>query len=105
MKIFVTRKIPEPGLEILRKKHEVVVFLHDRIPTKEEIIEGLKDKDGLLCLLSDPIDSDVINSEPKLKVIASYAVGYDNIDVKAATQKDLFIKATSIAISKAWRAL
>jgi len=94
MKIFVTRKIPEPGLEILRKKHEIVVFLHDRIPTKEEIIEGLKDKDGLLCLLSDPIDSDVINSEPKLKVIASYAVGYDNIDVKAATQKGVPVSNT-----------
>ncbi len=60
MKIFVTRKIPEPGLEILRKKHEIEVFPYDRIPTKEEIINGLKGKDGLLCLLSDPIDSDVM---------------------------------------------
>ena len=94
MKIFVTRKIPEPGLEILRKKHEIVVFPYDRIPTKEEIIKGLDDKDGLLCLLSDPIDSDVINSEPKLKMIASYAVGYDNIDVKAATQKGVPVSNT-----------
>ena len=94
MKVFVTRKIPESGLDILRKKHEIEVFPHDRIPTKEEIIDGLKGKDGLLCLLSDPIDEEVINSEPKLKMIASYAVGYDNIDVKAATKRKIPVSNT-----------
>jgi len=94
MKIFVTRKIPEPGLELLRKEHKIEVFPYDRIPTKEEIIKRLKDKEGLLCLLSDPIDSDVINSEPKLKMIASYAVGYDNIDVKAATKRGIPVSNT-----------
>jgi len=94
MKIFVTRKIPEPGLELLRKEYEMEVFPHDRIPTKKEIIKGLKGKDGLLCLLSDPIDEEVINSEPKLKMIASYAVGYDNIDVKAATKRGIPVSNT-----------
>ncbi|MCK4366219.1 MAG: D-glycerate dehydrogenase, partial [Thermoplasmatales archaeon] len=94
MKIFVTRKIPEPGLEILRTEHEIEVFPHDRIPTKKEIIKGLKDKDGLLCLLSDPIDSDVIKSEPKLKMIASYAVGHDNIDIKTATKRGIPVSNT-----------
>jgi glyoxylate reductase len=94
MKIFVTRKIPEPGLEILRKEHEVVVFPHDRVPTKKEIIDGLKGKDGLLCLLSDPIDEEVVNSEPNLKMIASYAVGYDNIDVNAATKRGIPVSNT-----------
>jgi len=94
MKIFVTRKIPEPGLELLRKEHEIEVFSYDRVPTKEEIIKGLKGKDGLLCLLSDPIDSEVINSEPKLRMIANYAVGYDNIDVKTATNKKIPVSNT-----------
>jgi lactate dehydrogenase-like 2-hydroxyacid dehydrogenase len=94
MKIFVTRKIPEPGLDILRKDHEIEVFPHDRVPIKEEIINGLKGKDGLLCLLSDPIDADVINSEPKLKMIANYAVGYDNIDVNAATKRKIPVSNT-----------
>lgn len=94
MKIFVTRKIPESGFEILRKEHEIQVFPYDRIPTKKEIIKGLKGKDGLLCLLSDPIDSDVINSEPRLKMIASYAVGYDNIDVEAATRRGIPVSNT-----------
>lgn len=94
MKIFITREIPEPGLKLLRKKHEIDVFVHDRIPTKKEIINGLKGKDGLLCLLSDPIDKDVIKSEPKLKMIANYAVGYDNIDLQAATEKKIPVSNT-----------
>ncbi len=94
MKIFVTRNIPEPGLKILRKDHDVKVFFYDRVPTKKEIINGLAGKDGLLCLLSDPIDSDVISSEPNLKMIASYAVGYDNIDVKEATARKIPVSNT-----------
>jgi len=94
MKIFVTRKIPEVGLELLKKEHEVDVYPYDRIPTKEEIIRGLKGKDGLLCLLSDPIDEEVINSNPDLKMIANYAVGYDNIDLKAATKRGIPVSNT-----------
>jgi glyoxylate reductase len=94
MKIFVTRKIPEPGLKLLRKNHELEINPHNRVLTKQEIIKGLKGKDGLLCLLTDQIDSDVIKSEPKLKMIASYAVGYDNIDVKTATKLKIPVSNT-----------
>jgi glyoxylate reductase len=94
MKIFVTRKIPEPGLDLLRKEHEIEVYPYDRVPTKEEIIKGLKGKDGLICLLSVPIDEEIINSNPNLKMIANYAVGYDNIDVKAATKRGIPVSNT-----------
>jgi len=94
LKIFITRKIPKPGLDILRKNYEIEVFPYDRVPTKKEILDGLKGKDGLLCLLSDPIDAEVINSEPKLKMIANYAVGYDNIDVNAATKRKIPVSNT-----------
>ena len=94
MNIFVTRKIPEPGLDLLRKEFEVEINPYDRVLSKEEIIRGVQGKDGLLCLLTDPIDKDVIFSEPKLKMIASYAVGYDNIDVKAASEKGIPVSNT-----------
>jgi len=94
MKIFVTRKIPQQGLELLRKHHSIEVNPHNRVLTKKEIIKGLKDKDGLLCLLTDPIDEEVINSEPKLKMIASYAVGYNNIDLKVATKRKIPVSNT-----------
>ncbi len=101
MKIFVTRKIPEPGLKLLKKHHEIELNPHDRVLTKEEIIQGLKDKDGLLCLLTDPIDEEVINSEPKLKIIASYAVGYNNIDVEAATKRGIPVSNTPGVLTNA----
>lgn len=94
MKIFVTRKIPEPGLDLLRKEHEININPYNRVLNKNEIIKGLKVKDGLLCLLTDQIDEEVIASEPHLKMIASYAVGYDNIDVKAATKRGIPISNT-----------
>ncbi|MCX6666720.1 MAG: D-glycerate dehydrogenase [Euryarchaeota archaeon] len=94
MKVFVTRKIPTPGLDLLRKEFTITVNPYDHVLTKEEIIKGLKGKNGLLCLLTDPIDRDVIYSEPKLKMIASYAVGYDNIDVKAATKRGIPVSNT-----------
>jgi len=94
MKVFVTRKIPKPGLDLLQKKFTITVNSTDRVLTKKEIINGIKDCDGLLCLLTDPIDRDVIYAEPKLKMIASYAVGYDNIDISAATKRGIPVSNT-----------
>ncbi len=94
MKIFVTRKIPEPGLDFLRKYHEIEVNPQDRVLSKQEIIQGLKGKDGLLCLLTDIIDKEIIESEPNLKMIANYAVGYNNIDVKTATKHKIPVSNT-----------
>ena len=94
MKIFITRKIPEPGLELLRKYHNIKLNRYDRVLTKKEIIQGLRGKDGLLCLLTDQIDEEIITCEPKLKMIANYAVGFDNIDVKAATMRKIPVSNT-----------
>jgi len=94
MKIFVTRKIPQPGLDLLQRELELEINPENRVLTKEEIIKGMQGKDGLLCLLTDSIDKDVVFSEPKLKMIASYAVGYNNIDIKAATEKGIPVSNT-----------
>jgi len=94
MKVFVTRKIPQPGIDLLKKEFSIDINPYDRVLTKEEIIEGIKGKEGLLCLLTDPIDKDVINAEPKLKMITNYAVGYNNIDVKAATERGIPVSNT-----------
>ncbi len=94
MKIFVTRTIPKPGLDLLRKEFTITVNSDDRVLTKEEIIYSIKGNDGLLCLLTDQIDREVIYTEPKLKMIASYAVGYDNIDISAATERGIPVSNT-----------
>jgi glyoxylate reductase len=83
-KIYVTRKLPKPALDKLEKNFDVKINSEDRILTKKELIKKVKGKDALLCLLSDKIDSDVIKSNPELKVISNCAVGFDNIDIKTA---------------------
>jgi glyoxylate reductase len=94
MKVFITRNIPTPGLDLLRKEFTIAVNSDNCVLTKEEIIKGIKGTDGLLCLLTDPIDREVIYAEPKLKMIASYAVGYDNIDISAATERGIPVSNT-----------
>jgi glyoxylate reductase len=71
-----------------------VVNEEDRVLSKAEIIEGVKGKDALLCLLTDEIDAEVLDSNPGLKVVADYAVGYNNIDVEAATRRKIPVTNT-----------
>ncbi|PLX24162.1 MAG: D-glycerate dehydrogenase [Ignavibacteria bacterium] len=101
MKVFATREIPEAGLTLLREKHELVVFPHDRQITKGELIEGVRDADGLLCLLSDPVDAEVIASGQRLRCISTYAVGYNNIDLDAAKARDIVVTNTPGVLTEA----
>ena len=89
MKVFVTRKIPDAGIQLLKKHCTVEISPHNRTLTKKELQNGIKNKDGLLCLLNDKIDNEILTTEPRLKAIANYAVGYDNIDIKAASKRGI----------------
>jgi lactate dehydrogenase-like 2-hydroxyacid dehydrogenase len=83
--IFVTRRIPDQGLELLRPVGEVVVW-EDELPPPYEVLQREAARaEGLLCLLSDRIDAGLIRSLPRLRVISQMAVGVDNIDLPAAT--------------------
>jgi len=93
-RVFVTRKLPQPGLDRLKEECDIEVNPEDRVLTKKELIKGIKGKDGLLCLLTDIIDKEIIDAEPNLKMIANYAVGYNNIDIKYATQKGIPVSNT-----------
>ena len=88
MKVFVTRKIPEPGLEILRKNFEVDVFEGDSPISREELIRRAKGCDGILPLLTDIIDAEIMDIT-RIKAIANFAVGYDNVNVPAATKRKI----------------
>ncbi len=98
MKIFVTRKIPNRGPDMLRAKgYEVVVSPHDRVLTKAELIEFLKKDryDAVLSLLTDKIDAEVLDAAGKqCKIFANMAVGFDNIDVKAARERGIMVTNT-----------
>jgi glyoxylate reductase len=93
-KVFVTRKIPQEGLDMITGKLDVTLWPLEHPPSKSEIIEMAEDCQGLITLLSDPIDADLISKLPNLKVIAQYAVGYDNIDVHEATDRGIIVTNT-----------
>mgnify|MGYP006278976747 FL=1 len=99
-KVFVTRKIPDAGLNLLKEKYEVEVFSSENNPTKDQLINGAKDADALIPLLSDEIDNEVMEKCSNLKIIANYAVGYDNIDLKAAQKHDIFVSNTPGALTE-----
>ncbi len=93
-KVFVTQNIPQAGLDLLMKECEVFVNTEDRVLSKGEIIERLKGMDGMVCLLTDAIDGEIMDAEPNLKVISNYAVGFNNIDVEAATERGIPVTNT-----------
>jgi len=92
--LFMTREIPKRGLDIIRENFDVDLWPDEAPPSKEEIIRRIKDKQALVSLLTDPIDEEVINSAPNLRIIAQYAVGFDNIDLKAATKRGIYVTNT-----------
>ena len=92
-KIFVTRRIPQPGLDLL-KDFNVSINLEDRVLSRDELIAGAKGKDAVLCLLTDPINGEVMDAVPSVRIFANYAVGFDNIDLEAATQRKIVVTNT-----------
>lgn len=93
-KVYVTRLIPDDGMKLLYDKCEVTVNPHDRVATRQELIDNIKGKDAMLCLLTDTIDAEIMDANPNVKIIANYAVGFNNIDVKAATQRGIPVSNT-----------
>lgn len=87
--IYVTRKLPNPGLEKLSDYFEITMNSDDRVLRFDEIKEHVRDKDALLCLLTDTIDKTIIQAGNRLKVISNYAVGFNNIDIEEATRRKI----------------
>jgi glyoxylate reductase len=101
-KVFVTRLIPEKGLEIVRDVCDVDLWQNEIPPTRDELLQHIRGVDGLLCLLTDKIDGEVMDEAgPQLKVISNHAVGFDNIDVLAATARKIPVGNTPDVLTEA----
>ncbi len=95
MKIFVTREIPEAGIRLLKNKgFEVAVYKKDQPIPKNELKKAIKNCDGLISMLSDKIDKEAVDSMKNCKVIANYAVGFNNIDIDYAKSKGIVVTNT-----------
>jgi glyoxylate reductase len=100
-RVFVTRRIPEAGLERIRAACDAEVW-PERLPPPYEVLkQKVTDCDGLVSLLTDRIDAGLLDAAPRLKVVSNYAVGFNNIDVPAATARGVCVGNTPGALTDA----
>ena len=89
-KVFLTRIIPDRGLKLIKDFCETDIWPDELPPSREVILEHVRGVDGFLCLLTDKIDGEIMDAAgPQLKVISNHAVGFDNIDIPAATARGI----------------
>jgi glyoxylate reductase len=98
---FVTRQLPGPALGRLAAAHQVEVWPERLPPSYAQLLERVRDIDGLLCMLTDRIDAGLIAAAPRLRVISNYAVGYDNVDVAAAAARGIPVGNTPDVLTDA----
>jgi glyoxylate reductase len=98
---FVTRRLPGPALGRLAEAHDVDVWPERMPPSYDELRRRTAEADGLLSMLTDRVDAELIESSPRLRAIANYAVGYDNVDVAAATARGIAVGNTPDVLTDA----
>ena len=93
--VWITRKLPEEGIAPLREIAEVKMWSSEEQPMPaEELKQAAGEADAMWVMISDQITREVIEEAPKLKIIANLAVGYNNIDIKAANEKGITVTNT-----------
>ena len=93
-RVFVTRIIPDRGLRKVLEQTDATVWEDELPPPRAVLLEWASQADGLLTLLTDKIDAELMDAAPRLKVVANFAVGFDNFDVPAATQRGILMTNT-----------
>ncbi|PJF25717.1 MAG: D-glycerate dehydrogenase, partial [Phototrophicales bacterium] len=100
-RVFVTRAIPEVALERLQAACDVDVWEDMLPPPYETLIERSRGCDGVLTMLTDRIDAQFMDAAGSLKVISQMAVGYDNIDIAAASEREIAVGNTPGVLTEA----
>ena len=93
--VYITRLIPQENIDALRTQFDVEVNMEDRALTPAELMERVRGRSAIVSLLTDSITSDVLNAAgPQCRIVANYAVGYNNFDLAAATQRNVILTNT-----------
>jgi len=99
--VYITRLIPQNGIEQLQASCNVEVSPHDRPLTRQELLEAIKDRDGIITLLTDKVDAEFFEAAAGVKGVANFAVGFDNMDVKEATKRGIPLSNTPGVLTNA----
>jgi glyoxylate reductase len=99
--LYITRLLPQPVLDAISGQYRVPAEPADRPPTEGELRRGFAEAHAVICTLTDRIDASVLSHATKLKIIANYAVGYNNIDLPAATQGGIIVTNTPDVLTDA----
>lgn len=101
MKVLITGRLPEEVMAVIKKEHLVEAHGEDRPMERKRLLDLVRDKEGLLCMITDRIDEELLNRAAHLKMIANLAVGYDNIDMEAATLRHIPVSNTPDVLTDA----
>ena len=94
-RVYVTRRLPQPALDIIRPIADFTLWDREDVPpSRQVLLREVTQVDGLLSLLTDRIDGEVMDAAPRLRVVSNFAVGFDNIDIPAATQRRIVVTNT-----------
>ncbi|MCC6139840.1 MAG: D-glycerate dehydrogenase [Nitrospira sp.] len=99
--LYLTRLLPEPVLAALRAEYAFVSEPLDRAPTTDECLRGFAQADAVICTLADPVTGELLAAAPRLKIVANYAVGYNNIDLAAAARHGIIVTNTPDVLTDA----
>lgn len=101
VKIFITRNIPAIGIDLLKEQFDLEIYPGRQPISREELKATISHVSGILCLVTDRIDAEIMDAAPRLKIISNHAVGYDNVDVAEATRRGIAVTNTPGVLTEA----
>jgi glyoxylate reductase len=100
-RVFVSRRVVGDALDRLRAQHDVDLWPGEMPPSPEALRQRVADAEGLLCMLTERVDAELLDAAPGLKVVANYAVGTDNVDVEACAARGVAVGRTPDVLTDA----
>ncbi len=101
MKILITGNLPDDIVAPLVELFDVTIHRFDHPISRDQFLQSVRGKQGLLCMITDQVDEEVFSIAPELKVVANFGVGFDNIDISAATSRGILVSNTPGVLTQA----
>ena len=101
MKVLVTCRLPDEIVALIKGEHQVEINREFRPMARKDLLNSVGDREGLLCTVTEQIDEELLERAPCLRMIANYGVGYDNIDLNAATARGIPVSNTPGVLTNA----